>query len=169
MKKQLLILSLLTYLVQTGFSQTCEMPSIGKVMDSYLNIKNALVTNEGSKSKSSAKIMLDEINKVSVDIMTAKQKEIWLKTRKKLVKDVKQISETDRIETHRKHFSSLSENMYSILIEFPAATPFYYQYCPMADNNHGAYWLSEQKEIHNPYYGNKMNSCSSNKETIQKK
>ncbi len=35
----------------------------------------------------------------------------------------------------------------------------YYQYCPMAFNNKGAYWLSNQREILNPYFGNKMLKC----------
>ena len=29
----------------------------------------------------------------------------------------------------------------------------------MANNNKGGYWLSEKKEIANPYYGSKMLKC----------
>jgi hypothetical protein len=40
-----------------------------------------------------------------------------------------------------------------------AAGTIYKQYCPMAFSNTGAYWLSESKEIRNPYFGDKMLKC----------
>jgi len=42
----------------------------------------------------------------------------------------------------------------------------YLEYCPMANNNTGAYWLSNEKEIKNPYFGDKMLKCGSVKEMI---
>jgi hypothetical protein len=42
----------------------------------------------------------------------------------------------------------------------------YLEYCPMANNNTGAYWLSNEKEIKNPYFGDRMLRCGSVKETI---
>ncbi len=42
----------------------------------------------------------------------------------------------------------------------------YVQFCPMADDNNGAYWLSTSKDILNPYYGSMMLTCGSVKETI---
>ncbi|TZF84866.1 DUF3347 domain-containing protein [Pedobacter sp. BS3] len=47
------------------------------------------------------------------------------------------------------------------------AGSIYVQYCPMADNGNGAYWLSSSKEIRNPYYGNEMLTCGSVKEKIR--
>jgi Cu(I)/Ag(I) efflux system membrane fusion protein len=35
------------------------------------------------------------------------------------------------------------------------------QKCPMANNNKGAFWLSINKEIRNPYYGEQMMTCGS--------
>jgi hypothetical protein len=37
----------------------------------------------------------------------------------------------------------------------------------MANNNTGAYWLSDSKEIRNPYLGNEMLTCGKVKETVQ--
>jgi hypothetical protein len=36
----------------------------------------------------------------------------------------------------------------------------------MANNNKGALWLSEVKEIKNPYFGSKMLTCGSVKKQI---
>jgi Cu(I)/Ag(I) efflux system membrane fusion protein len=37
----------------------------------------------------------------------------------------------------------------------------YVQFCPMANDNQGAQWLSTEEEIRNPYYGDAMLSCGS--------
>ena len=37
----------------------------------------------------------------------------------------------------------------------------YLDFCPMADDNKGAVWISETKEITNPYFGKDMATCGS--------
>jgi len=37
----------------------------------------------------------------------------------------------------------------------------------MADNNNGAFWLSLEKEIRNPYYGEAMLKCGEVSQTIE--
>ncbi|KQC00857.1 DUF3347 domain-containing protein [Pedobacter sp. Hv1] len=43
----------------------------------------------------------------------------------------------------------------------------YVEYCPMALNDKGASWLSNQKDIKNPYYGESMLTCGEVKETLK--
>ena len=43
----------------------------------------------------------------------------------------------------------------------------YRDFCPMADNNKGAFWLSLEEEIRNPYYGEAMLKCGEVRETIE--
>ena len=42
----------------------------------------------------------------------------------------------------------------------------YKDFCPMYSDGKGATWLSETKEIKNPYLGKKMPTCGSMKEEI---
>jgi hypothetical protein len=42
----------------------------------------------------------------------------------------------------------------------------YYQRCPMANAGNGAYWMSQESEIKNPYYGAQMISCGKTIETL---
>jgi len=42
----------------------------------------------------------------------------------------------------------------------------YVDFCPMALNDAGANWISNHKEISNPYFGKKMLDCGEVKETI---
>jgi len=43
----------------------------------------------------------------------------------------------------------------------------YEQFCPMAENNTGAFWLSLQEQIKNPYLGQKMLKCGNVESTIE--
>ena len=42
-------------------------------------------------------------------------------------------------------------------------------HCPMAFDNKGAYWLSEEKEVKNPYFGDKMLDCGEVEEELAAK
>lgn len=170
MKKIIMALLLaVAFFGQESIAQNVANPPTGKVLSAYLSIKNALVANDAKAATAAAKTLLDEIGKVEMGKMTAEQHDAWMKYTKKLSFDATHISETGDIDHQREHFTSLSKNMYAVIKAFPTSTPVYYQFCPMANEGKGAYWLSEQEKISNPYYGGKMNSCPSTKEVIQVK
>ena len=43
----------------------------------------------------------------------------------------------------------------------------YIQFCPMADNDNGAFRLSDNFEVLNPYFGDMMLHCGEVKDSIQ--
>lgn len=72
------------------------------------------------------------------------------------------------IEAQRAAYSTLS-NDFIALVKKSGVTggELYVDFCPMALNDKGAYWLSANKDIRNPYFGDKMMTCGEVKETIQ--
>ena len=50
---------------------------------------------------------------------------------------------------------------------FGTEKAMYVDHCPMAANGKGANWLSTEKTIKNPFYGDKMLSCGSVEQTIK--
>ena len=42
------------------------------------------------------------------------------------------------------------------------------QKCPMANNSEGASWLSKEREVRNPYFGEAMLNCGSVIKTLAK-
>tara|TARA_R110000868_G_scaffold90110_1_gene250385 strand:- start:25350 stop:27038 length:1689 start_codon:yes stop_codon:yes gene_type:complete len=81
--------------------------------------------------------------------------------------ELKKIAASKNIEKQRYSFKILSNDLLKILPKkMSIKEPLYIQYCPMADKNKGAYWLSFTKEIRNPYYGDKMLNCGSITETL---
>ena len=61
------------------------------------------------------------------------------------------------IDEHRKSFDQLSELMFALVKNNTfEGIKIYKQFCPMAFNNEGAYWLSKNENILNPYFGEKI-------------
>ena len=81
-----------------------------------------------------------------------------------------QVSQSD-IEAQRAAFSPLSESLAHCVEEFgPLDMTVYVQHCPMANDNAGGDWLSDKKEVFNPYFGEgMMYNCGSVKKTFAQK
>ncbi len=78
------------------------------------------------------------------------------------------IAGTDKLEQQRKYFVDLNKHLIALAQNMEGtATPLYVQLCPMANENQGAQWLSTEKEIRNPYYGDAMLTCGSIVDSIQ--
>lgn len=78
------------------------------------------------------------------------------------------ITTASDIEAQRAAYSTLSNDFIALVKKSGVAGgQLYVDFCPMALNDKGAYWLSANKDIRNPYFGEKMMTCGEVKETIQ--
>ena len=126
-----------------------------KVLNAYIQIKDALVKTDGETASLKAAQL--------VEILGDSKDEIAEKIRF----DATHIADTKDPGHQRDHFNTLSDNVYALVKATKAnESTIYRQYCPMAFNNQGAFWLASEKEINNPYFGNKMLHCGSVKESF---
>ena len=138
--------------------------SVNAVIKSYIDIKNALATDNGKAANDAAKQFTTVLKGIQPDQMDAKQKDIWMKYAEKLRFDGEHIGESTEIAHQREHFGSLSANLYAVLKAFKDNdAPLYQQYCPMEKKS----WLSESSTIKNPYLGKKMPDCGVTRETLK--
>lgn len=131
-----------------------------QVFEAYLNVKDALVNDDGAVAQKEAKQM--EGSLVNVDMKLLKDKEAhnhWMTIQKELKASSNAMASTSDIKEQRSHFKHLSAHMISSVQLFGVNQKVYNNYCPMADSTKGAYWLSLEKEIRNPYYGEAMLTC----------
>ncbi len=136
-----------------GSMETAE--SEGSIGSAYLELKNALVETDANAAQEAAK----QLEAAFTENELPSEAEL-----------AKKISQTDDVEEQRTIFKIVSEQMYELASEQKFEfTTLYKQYCPMAFNNTGAYWLSDSKEIMNPYFGDKMLKCGKVEETLAKK
>ncbi len=76
-------------------------------------------------------------------------------------------AQTQDVEAQRLALVRITQSMYELTKAFkPNAQKVYYQFCPMAFNDKGGYWLNEQEKVYNPYFGNKMLHCGKVEESF---
>jgi hypothetical protein len=136
------------------------------ILAGYINLKNSLAADNGSDAAKSGKEILDALSKFDNSSLTPEQKKTFLG----LMGDIKENSEhinenADKIDHQREHFEMLSKDMYDLVKSVGTDKTLYLDSCPMYDNGK-ATWLSEIKEIKNPYLGKKMDTCGAVKETL---
>lgn len=140
--------------------------AIEAVYKAYLPVKEALVASDPKKAKSFAPALIKTIADVDSDIADTDVKEEWLKDLSVLSANARKIKiETDLAEM-RKALSPLSDQLYHSLKKFDVNTGGFRQYCPMAFDYKGAYWLSDSDEILNPYFGDEMLTCGNVEEEL---
>ena len=134
--------------------------SLKPVVDHYLHIKNALVNNNGEEAASGGKAMAEALGKIDPSLFTTDQKKVYDGVKEDLKEHGEHISDNaGKIDHQREHFSMMSEDVYDLVKAFGAGRVVYHDHCPMANDNKGGMWLSETKEVKNPYFGGKMNEC----------
>ena len=141
--------------------------SINKVLNAYIQLKDALVKSDGTSSSSASKTLLNSIQEVNMNELNTETHTQWMKVVNDLKEDAEHITETKEITHQRDHFMSLSTSLYSVIKVSKLGTPVFYEFCPMANKGKGANWLSLENKIKNPYYGNQMLTCGKVVETIQ--
>jgi len=63
------------------------------------------------------------------------------------------------ISHQREHLVSLSTDVKDLISIVGTSQKLYEDFCPMANNNEGAIWISSKEEISNPYMGSSMPKC----------
>ena len=77
------------------------------------------------------------------------------------------IIKDESCERQRLLFGAISSAMFGVLKNVDLKHGgIYREYCPMAFNEKGAYWLSDETEIKNPYFGKKMMECGEVTDTL---
>jgi Cu(I)/Ag(I) efflux system membrane fusion protein len=140
---------------------------LNSVFDRYLALKNSFVQNDLKKAAHAANEVQNALTLVDMKLLTGDAHNKWMDLSGHLDKQIKLIASSGKIEEQRIAFSKLSNQFYITLKTFGLmGKTVYYQFCPMAFDNKGAYWLSESKTIRNPYFGVKMMDCGETKETL---
>jgi Cu(I)/Ag(I) efflux system membrane fusion protein len=136
-----------------------------KVIDSYLELKEALVLDDFVMAKKAASELLEVLSHNLLSESSENSESIKLQELRSLLNE---IVSAENVDEQRREFKPLSAH----IIQFVRSTnnyetTFFVQFCPMADGNKGAYWLSAEEEIANPYFGDQMLRCGKITEIFQ--
>lgn len=135
-------------------SPTFESEQFTIAYNSYTLVNEALASDNANEAKKGASQLFELLEGIP-DGGIAQQ-------------EAKKLSGTKSIKEQREIFVKLSDEVAKLVkANNLSKGEVFLAYCPMANNNEGAYWLSNGKEIKNPYMGSKMLKCGSVKETIK--
>lgn len=136
--------------------------SINEVVANYLSLKNALTKDDSKGAAKSGNDLVSTIGKVDMNSISKEQ----MKSYMEIADDAKEHAEHigsngSDIAHQREHFVLLSKDINDLISTFGTNQKLYQDFCPMAADNKGAIWISETKEIKNPYFGSQMATCGS--------
>ena len=141
-------------------SSTQKSASISAIIDGYLLLKNALVKDDNKKATEAGEMMLKAFSNFDMAILTATQHTKYMEIAESAKEHAEHIVKNP-IDHQREHFEPLSIDINDLITLVGTDKTLYQTFCPMAFNNKGAIWLSETKEISNPYFGSEMLTCGS--------
>ena len=132
---------------------TLKDDKLNAVYQHYIHLTTALINSDTAEAKIASSAIEAGLVQVSQG--------------SKAAKTAAQITEAKDIESQRSLYSVLSDEFIPLVKKAGLSSgELYVDFCPMANKDKGGYWLSGQKEIKNPYMGDKMISCGEVKETI---
>jgi Cu(I)/Ag(I) efflux system membrane fusion protein len=139
-------------------------PNFQKQLDQafkdYIEIKNNLVLSDPTLSSKAASRFSKTINNISSGALEEQPSKIWIQQKNQILNTLKTMETSQDIDFLRKEFSTLTKGVTEIVETFGLSKgEVFVDFCPMAFNDQGGYWLSELEEIKNPYYGDAMLKC----------
>ena len=120
-------------------------PKVAVIFEEYIQLKTALVNTNSENTAAVAKSLQAKL--IAIDAS------------EELTKTVQSIAETTDVEIQREAFVDLTAGVEKMLEGSLKSGTIFKQYCPMAFGFTGAHWLSNTKQIQNPYFGDKMLKC----------
>lgn len=142
--------------------------SIKEIVNIYLQLKNAFTKDNTNDAAAGGTALEAAFQNFDTTVLSDSQKNIF----GDIADDAKEHGEHigkngGNIAHQREHFEMLSKDIYDLVKAFGGGQVLYKDFCPMYNKGKGAFWISEIKEIKNPYYGKAMSTCGTVKEEIK--
>ncbi|HYM93352.1 MAG TPA: DUF3347 domain-containing protein [Chitinophagaceae bacterium] len=148
----------------TTITDTTPQSALSLLLTLYYDIKNSLVNGNQNLASAKADDLTKAIASGDMKNLPDADMKAFMSLKDKLAEDSKLIANAKNISQQRESFASFSANMITLAKRVKlSGQPVYEAYCPMKK----AYWLSADKAIKNPYFGNAMLTCGSVKKVIQ--
>lgn len=133
--------------------------AFASLLTAYFSLKESLVNWDSAGAVTTAQAVKEKTGKI--DFKTLQADSVIIKTAENLAGSIDAeataLAGESSLEQIRRSFQVLSESLYNLVrvVRYDRQV-IYHTKCPMAFNDEEiAYWLSDKREIVNPYLGNK--------------
>lgn len=167
--KSFILFTVILFAGASAFAQEHQHNEhLSTLLEHYMNAKDALAEDDFDEAHSSLTELRKEV--VESDEMNHHEEHSQIHTEHhdSMVEAVNNAAQAGDIGELRSSFKDISSNLIKALENkgFDEES-LYLQYCPMADNNEGARWINDKKEVVNPYMGEKMIGCGETEKEIE--
>jgi Cu(I)/Ag(I) efflux system membrane fusion protein len=145
--------------------------SFTQLLNAYNSLKDALVASDAEKATAAGSALKTAADSLKVNEIKGDTSGVIKETAQAFTGTIAGsaqalVAEKD-INNKRKEFEMIADAMWSLTrtVRY-TGQKLYWQYCPMAFDNKGAYWMSYEREIKNPYFGSKMLNCGSVEDSL---
>ncbi|MFO8002374.1 MAG: DUF3347 domain-containing protein, partial [Marinilabilia sp.] len=136
-------------------------------IEAYLQIKEALAEEDLNAVNDAIALMDRKIQKIQLLRLKGEGLKAWKSHRELYLDKLEEMRHIEGLENKRSYFGHISEIVYCTIKSFGLQEGnLYAAYCPMAFNNQGAYWITDSKDINNPYMGPKVANCGEIREVL---
>ena len=144
--------------------------SLQPLYKDYFQFKDALTKDDFNSAKKALLEFEKSFNKINMSVFKGDAHKIWMSYQAELKKQTLHATHIKNIKELRMSLEPISNVMVAMTKAFnPLNETTYVQFCPMANNDKGAFWLSKENKVINPYFGASMLKCGEVKETINNK
>ncbi|MBS7231506.1 DUF3347 domain-containing protein [Flavobacterium psychroterrae] len=134
-----------------------------EITNNYLALKNNLLVSDSLAVVKNATALKNSLDNFKFKKLNLQQMNEAMNKRKEIIGLAAEITATKNINKQREIFKSLSITFWDLAPKFKAAdAELHLQVCPMTN----AMWLSDSKEIKNPYYPKNMLTCGEVKASL---
>ena len=143
--------------------------SLKPLYEDYFELKDALTKDNFSGAQKTIAKFENSLSKINMNLFKGDAHKIWMKYHTELKKNTLHAAHIKDIKEMRKSFIPISNVMIAMTKSFsPLKESSYIQFCPMANSDKGANWLSKENKVANPYFGASMLKCGEVKAEIIK-
>jgi len=153
----------ITYEVSTDFKN-----QLTEVYNASLKLADSFIAGEAEDISNSGLQVKAALGKIDMGLLKSSEAHMeWMMNLKVMNTALDKMTGSKDTKDQKAAYDSFNQSLFKSIKAFGITEgSVFYQYCPMALDSQGAYWLSNTKEIRNPYFGGNMLSCGSTKETI---
>jgi Cu(I)/Ag(I) efflux system membrane fusion protein len=154
---------------KTVDSSDAMREALAPVYEAYFKIWEALAKDDLGKTRRSGESFRAAVKDVDMGLFTGPAHGRWMASKKSLIGPADRIAQAKDIAAARSAFYDLSKATIELHGDFGHAgdSSFYLSFCPMARDGEGAYWLQDNDDLLNPYFGSSMLYCGSVRETYK--
>lgn len=132
---------------------TFKDEKMATVYGHYEEVKTALVLSDAAEAQNASKMLVEAMQAAGANEET--------------LASAKKMAQSSDLNEQRTAFSEVTAAVEEMMTGTLSSGAIYKQFCPMAFEGKGGYWLSSSEEIRNPYYGDRMLKCGSVRDTIK--